>query len=161
MTSPLLFLTRLQLSSVASKISLNLLPTGGLLRCVSKGLAPRLMWSHLQPVLLWTQASRPADMFIHSLKLERKEKTTPSTPRFWLQIIQALLSRTKAFELELMGSRFGMVCTLLWLGNTLSYHIQPKDNAVMENGTISSAIFLGDNGDLTFYFYSRSKSLSV
>ena len=30
----------------------------------------------------------------------------------------------------------------------------------MENGTIS-AIFLGDNGDLTFYFYSRSKSLSV
>ena len=111
MTSPLLFLTRLQLSSVASKISLNLLPTGGLLRCVSKGLAPRLMWSHLQPVL-WTQASRPADMFIHSLKLERKEKTTP-----YAQILTAdnttLISRTKAFELELMGSRFGMVCTLL------------------------------------------------
>ena len=154
MTSPLLFLTRLQLSSVASKISLNLLPTGGLLRCVSKGLAPRLMWSHLQPVL-WTQASRPADMFIHSLKLERKNNS------LYAQILTAdntstLISRTKAFELELMGSRFGMVCTLLWLGNTLSYHIF----AVMENGTIS-AIFLGDNGDLTFYFYSRSKSLSV
>ena len=104
MTSPLLFLTRLQLSSVASKISLNLLPTGGLLRCVSKGLAPRLMWSHLQPVLLWTQASRPADMFIHSLKLERKEKTTPSTPRFWLQIIQALLwAEQKPLNLNLWG----------------------------------------------------------
>ena len=68
-----LFLLTLQLSSVASKISLNLLPTGGLsssdvCQKVSRGGSP-LMRSHL--------SFGPADMFIHSLKERKKNPLRP------------------------------------------------------------------------------------
>ena len=102
-----LFLLTLQLSSVASKISLNLLPTGGLsssdvCQKVSRGGSP-LMRSHL--------SFGPADMFIHSLKERKKKKS--STPRFRqfdnIPSLEkpCLEERTKAFELELTGRALG------------------------------------------------------
>ena len=71
-----LFLLTLQLSSVASKISLNLLPTGGLelLRCVSKGLARRQPSNAVSPQL-WTRR------YVHSF-IERKKEKNPLRPDF-------------------------------------------------------------------------------
>ena len=113
-----LFLLTLQLSSVASKISLNLLPTGGLsssdvCQKVSRGGGP-LMRSH--------PSFGPADMFIHSLKERKKKKS--STPRFRqfdnIPSLEkpCLEERTKAFELELTGRALGTLGALLGLGNT-------------------------------------------
>ena len=130
-----LFLLTLQLSSVASKISLNLLPTGGLsssdvCQKVSRGGSP-LMRSHL--------SFGPADMFIHSLK-ERKKKS--STPRFRQfdnipSLEKPCLEENKSFWTWTYGSSIGHALSITRIGK---YPVI-KRAAFRENGAISSDAF--------------------